>query len=92
MVGEVPWVAGAEGRLVNGLDGGTYAAYDGSTVERVQRALQDEGLYDGPVHGALDRSTMEAVRQFQEENDLQPSGVPSPRTRELLLDPDAGER
>jgi Putative peptidoglycan binding domain len=78
------WVAGKEGKLVRGLDGGEYDPYAVSTVQQVQQALKSEGLYDGPVSGILDQATMQAIGEFQKSNNLQVCGVPTARTREAL--------
>ncbi len=72
--------------LVRGLDGERYLGYLPSAVERVQRELQDEGYYDGPVDGDLDRDTQIAVARFQQRNGLYVSGIPSPYTRIELFD------
>lgn len=72
------------GTLV-GLDGVPYPTYRASVVERVQQALQEKGLYDGPSDGFLGKETMQAIAQFQKDNGLYVSGIPSPRTRAMLL-------
>lgn len=79
------WVEGKEGKLIRGLDGGEYDPYAPSTVQQVQQALQSQGLYDGPISGVLDEATMQAISEFQKSNGLQVCGVPTPRTREALL-------
>ena len=84
--GEPVWAEGAPGQLIAGLNGENYDAYNSETIEAVQGALADQGMYSGPVNGILDRPTMDAIGRFQEMNNLTVSGVPSPRTRELLLD------
>lgn len=72
-------------RPIRGLDGEIYPAYKPTVIERVQRALQDRGLYQGPVNGILDKPTMQAIYEFQKANGiLQRSGIPTPRTRMLL--------
>jgi len=71
--------------LIKGADGGDYEAYKPSLVTRVQEALKKEGLYDGPANGTLDEATMNALVGYQRKNGLQPSGVPSPKTRQSLL-------
>ena len=72
--------------LIEGLDGGEYDPYLASKIEHVQRHLRRRGLYAGPVDGYLDLRTMEAIGRFQAAHNLQVSGVPSPRTRALLLE------
>jgi len=71
--------------LVRGLDGERYLGYLPSALERVQRELQDEGYYDGPVHGELDQDTQIAIARFQQRNGLYVSGIPSPYTRMELF-------
>src|SRR5262249_1132400 len=60
------WAHRFEGKLIAGLDGGLYVPYRSATIERVQKALIDRGLYTGPANGVLDRPTMESIYQFQE--------------------------
>lgn len=72
--------------LIRGLDGGDYEQYLISVVEKVQEHLRRQGKYAGPVDGRFDRATLEAVGRFQEEHELQVSGVPSPMTRGRLFD------
>lgn len=72
--------------LVEGLDGGEYEAYKPSVIEKVQTALQQKGLYEGDIDGRLSEATMQAIRTFQEQHGIQPSGVPSPYTRQALFD------
>lgn len=79
------WVAGKEGTLIRGVDGGEYDPYAVSTVQEVQQALTSKGLYNGPISGVLDQATMDAIAEFQKSNALQVCGVPTPRTREALL-------
>ena len=79
------WAQGYTGTLLLGLDDGEYEPYRPAFVERVQRALIDQGFYDGPVMGKLDQTTMEAVAAFQREHGIQASGVPSPETRKALF-------
>jgi peptidoglycan hydrolase-like protein with peptidoglycan-binding domain len=71
--------------VVTGLDGATYEAYLPSTIKQVQQALKDKGMYSGEVNGVLDKATMDAVAEFQKQNHIEASGVPSPDTRDLLL-------
>ena len=72
--------------LITGLDGAPYEAYVPSAVEGVQTALRNEGFYDGEVDGELDEETMQAIGEFQKQHGVYMSGVPSPETRERLLD------
>ena len=70
---------------IRGLDGELYEPYKLATIERTQRALQNRGLYSGPINGILDPPTMQAIYDFQKaSNHLQMCGVPTPRTRMML--------
>jgi Putative peptidoglycan binding domain len=83
--GVTVWAHRFEGKLIAGLDGSLYVPYGRATIERVQKALIDRGLYTGPANGVLDRPTMESIYQFQEANfNLQRCGIPTPRTRNML--------
>lgn len=87
--GPIQW-AGSKGNgwiMIQGLDGGTYENYYPSTVKNVQTALQEQGLYNGPISGVLDDMTVNALGEFQKANNLHVSGVPTPRTREALKNP-----
>ena len=75
----------AESGLIQGLDGGDYEPYKDSVIERVQTLMREQGRYAGPVDGRLDRHLMEALGSFQQEHELQVSGVPSPMTRSRLF-------
>lgn len=70
--------------LIVGLDGGTYEPYSPSTIREVQTALKAAGVYAGEPNGILDEATMKAIGEYQTENGIQVSGVPSPQTREAL--------
>ena len=78
------WAKGYEGPLIAGLDGSVYDAYRPATVQLVQKALRERGLYGGPINGILDRPTMKSIFAFQEANNLQRCGVPTPHTRKML--------
>jgi hypothetical protein len=81
---EVPWAVGFEG-LIRGLDGYLYEAYNVPAITRTQETLWTRGLYDGPIDGVLDLETMRALYAFQEASyGLSHSGIPTPRTRDLL--------
>jgi len=80
------WAKEFPGEMIAGLDGAVYEPYSRRTVEGVQAALKDRGLYAGPVNGILDRPTMESIYTFQQATDnLQRCGVPTPNTRMLLV-------
>ena len=70
--------------FIAGLDGAQYIPYHPVTIQRVQRALQERGLYTGPMNGILDWETMKSIYAFQEANKLQRCGVPTPHTRKML--------
>jgi hypothetical protein len=82
--GDPVWARGFDA-LIAGLDGELYEGYQPETIEHVQEALRERGLYGGPAHGVLDAPTMRALYVFQDASyGLQPCGVPTPRTRRLL--------
>lgn len=80
------WAPGKEQKLMLGLDGGLYEPYRASVVRETQRELKREGFYDGPISGVVDEQTMKALGEFQRDNGLQASGVPTPLTREELFE------
>jgi hypothetical protein len=83
--GKILWAKGYEGILIAGFDDGLYEPYRHDVIERIQRALQNRGLYSGPVNGTLDKPTMEALYGFQKANKiLQRCGIPTPFTRKML--------
>ena len=87
--GPIRW-AGSKGNgwiMIRGLDDGTYENYYPSVVKDVQMALQDQGLYNGPISGMLDDMTVNALGEFQKATNLHVSGMPTPRTREALKNP-----
>ena len=79
------WAPGKKDKLLLGLDGGLYEPYRVRVIEEVQKALKAQGLYAGAVHRYLNEETMEALGEFQKQNQLKVSGVPTPRTRKALL-------
>lgn len=84
--GVTVWAKEFQGPLIKGLDGALYRTYRQATIENVQKALRDRGLYAGPVNGILDRPTMKSIYAFQEANhNLQRCGVPTPHTRKMLM-------
>jgi len=83
--GQTVWAPGFEGKLILGLDGQLYDAYDEATIRQVQSVMKNRGLYAGPVNGVLDPPTMESIYTFQEANKyMLRCGVPTPITRKLL--------
>ena len=73
--------------MIQGLDGGEYDPYSVDTIQQVQQALKSAGIYSGPTSGVLDQATMQAIGEYQKDHGLQLCGVPTPNTRELLLQP-----
>ncbi len=43
--------------------------------KRIQQALKDAGVYNGPVDGAIGRGTMSAVEKYQESNGMATGGL-----------------
>ncbi|MEH6455130.1 MAG: peptidoglycan-binding domain-containing protein [Cocleimonas sp.] len=43
--------------------------------KRIQQALKDAGVYNGPVDGAVGKGTMSAVERYQEQNGLATGGI-----------------
>lgn len=78
------WMEGQVGTLLRGIDGAPYDPYRPTVIEQTQQKLNELGLYDGAVTGVLDENTMQAVGEFQKNNGLHVSGVPSPETRSEL--------
>jgi len=74
----------ANGSLVKGLDGDVYLPYKPSVVRETQEKLESHGLYSGAIDGVLDHDTMRATAEFQKQNGLHVSGVPTPSTRRAL--------
>ncbi|WP_204152220.1 peptidoglycan-binding protein [Leptolyngbya sp. CCY15150] len=57
----------------------------GAPVERLQRALQDLGYYDGPITGFFGALTETAVRQFQADSGLPTDGIVGASTETALF-------
>jgi len=83
-VGVAVWARHYQGVFIAGLDGALYDPYPPATIRRVQQALRRRGLYAGPMNGILDSPTMKSIYAFQQANNLQPCGVPTPHTRTML--------
>ncbi|TVQ60453.1 MAG: hypothetical protein EA366_03625 [Spirulina sp. DLM2.Bin59] len=56
----------------------------GEAVERLQRQLQQVGVFNGPITGFYGDQTETAVRQFQRSRGLNPDGVAGQHTLNLL--------
>lgn len=56
----------------------------GDEVARLQKLLDQAGVYDGPVNGIYDRSTISAVVRFQAHRGIVQDGRVGPRTLLLL--------
>jgi hypothetical protein len=46
-------------------------------VMEIQAALNKAGYYSGEVNGVYDETTRQAMKQYQQANNLSPSGMPS---------------
>jgi hypothetical protein len=55
-------------------------------VKALQTALRIEGIYRGPITSMFGMITFRAVKQFQQDNNLKPSGLVNQETRDLLND------
>jgi hypothetical protein len=56
----------------------------GLEVERLQQALIDNGVYDGPVDGIFDAELKAALEAYQQDQDLEADGIAGPATQEAL--------
>lgn len=63
---------------------GSMSAYDSSTIQRVQRVLNDRGYNAGPIDGQYGASTQDAVRRFQQASGLPATGELGPSTLSAL--------
>src|SRR5690349_4301323 len=82
--GVAVWARPYKGLFIAGLDGALYDPYRPATLQRVQSLLRERGLYAGSMNGILDKPTMKSIYAFQEANNLQRCGVPTPHTRRML--------
>lgn len=73
------------GPVVTGLDGANYLGYRPGLVRKAQEALKSKDLYAGEINGELDEATMKAMGEFQKQNSLPATGVPTPKTRAKLF-------
>lgn len=54
------------------------------TIQDVQAALKNKGFDPGPLDGVMGTKTRTAIREFQESNSLQPTGMLDEKTQEAL--------
>lgn len=54
------------------------------TIEEIQAALKNAGLYQGKIDGILGSKTKKAVVDFQTQNNLKPDGKVGPKTWEKM--------
>jgi len=54
------------------------------TIQSIQQALANAGLYTGKVDGVLGPKTKEAIRKFQSNNNLSADGKVGPKTWRAL--------
>ena len=60
----------------------------GTPVERLQRALKNEGYFSGSVDGYYGEGTANAVKAFQRSQGLKVDGVAGPATQRVLFEGD----
>lgn len=60
--------------------------YYGTPVERMQKALQEQGYYHGSIDGMYGESTENAVKAFQRSKGLNPDGAAGPATLKVLYE------
>lgn len=56
-------------------------------LRRAQGALRRQGFYNGPEDGAFSPALRDAFRKYQQQQKLDPTGVPDPGTLWTLLNP-----
>ncbi len=54
------------------------------SVEEIQKALKNAGLYQGKIDGILGSKTKKAIVDFQTQNNLKPDGKVGPKTWDKL--------
>jgi len=47
----------------------------GDINKRIQQALKDAGVYNGPIDGAIGKGSMQAIERFQKENGMATGGL-----------------
>ena len=60
--------------------------YYGTPVEKMQKALRDQGYYYGTVDGYYGEGTEDAVRDFQRNHGLNTDGAAGPATLKVLYE------
>lgn len=63
----------------------------GTPVEKLQRALKNEGYFSGSVDGYYGEGTANAVKAFQRSQGLKVDGVAGPATQRVLFEGDYPE-
>ena len=55
-------------------------SFSGPSIEEIQQALKNAGLYEGKIDGDLGPKTKKAIADFQSQNDLKADGKVGPKT------------
>ena len=76
MPGTAP--SAAEGTMEQVITSAT--SFEKPTVEKIQEALKNAGLYAGEIDGKLGPRTQKAIEEFQSQNGLAVDGKIGPRT------------
>ena len=67
------WTQTMSDRVQDGARVGT-ASHPGTPnpdrIKQIQQALQDKGVYSGPIDGVMGPKTRDAIRSFQQANNL----------------------
>jgi peptidoglycan hydrolase-like protein with peptidoglycan-binding domain len=58
--------------------------FDHDDVIWIQQRLKDLGYYNGPVDGSVGQVTRGAIKEYQRDQDVTASGVPSAELREFM--------
>ena len=56
----------------------------GNHIRDIQKRLQQENIYQGPITGAYDAETQRAMKQFQIAHQIDPDGVIGQKTKDWL--------
>ena len=68
----------------SGMQISTNISFARPSVENIQQALQNAGLYQGKIDGVLGPKTKRAIEEFQTQNGLSVDGKVGPKTWEKL--------